>query len=362
MSDPTIFKPMKRDGIGSGANSACARLALRFDVAELVKAYRATRDRYALATHVAGHDGKSYHDGWTGVSLRSNGGAWNFAGPGRPSAAPFRDTEVMTTVPAWAQVVAAFPCTKESVRLSVLGPHGTIVPHCDEHIGFRLGRIRLHVPIVTSREVVMTIGGHVCEWRPGEVWFGDFSQTHTVVNGGAEERAHLVLDAQLSDELLRLFPPEFLAGQPAIAVFPRSRAVSGLELAAARCRFLVPRGSAASDRLVENLLPAERAIFARPDQAEESLRAELAVIDSELVLCLNERPVFALEPIGDGRFRLCGWPLHVELRVELEGSPARATRVAFVGDETAATWETLDARGDTKSRGDRTGAVRALEG
>lgn len=319
----------------------CARLALRFDAAALVRAYLETRARYALATHVAGHDGRSYHDGWTGVSLRSNGGRWNFAGPGRPSAHPFRDTEAMAAVPYWAEVVGAFPCAKESVRVSVLGPGGRIVPHCDEHIGLHLGRIRLHVPIVTSPQVVMTIGGQACDWQPGEVWFGDFSRTHTVVNRGAEDRAHLILDAQVSDELVRLFPPEFIARRPEIAIFPRLRPVTRPALEAARCRFLVPRSSAAGRLLLEMLAPEERAAIEEAGPIED-LRAEVSLVDSDLILSLNERPAYALEPVGERRFRLCGWPLRYELGVEHGGAPARAARVTLVGEEPTTTWETLD--------------------
>jgi len=314
--------------------AVCARLPLGFDIDRLVEAYHRTRERYALATHVAGHDGRSYHDGWQGVSLRSNGGQWRFAGPGRPSPAPFRDTEVVERVPFWREVLDAFHCDKESVRVSVLTAGGTITPHCDEHVGFAFGRLRLHVPMVTSDAVVMEIGGQRCDWRPGELWFGDFRHVHTVVNRGASARAHLVLDVQVNDWVLDLFPPEFLALQP-VARFPGLRRASAEELARSQCAFAIPAELPQAAELLDALLPAARA---EVERAAAVLDARLVVIDDTLTLELNGVPAFALEPLSGDRLRMCGWPLRFELR--LTRGPSGITAVSLVDGETATTWET----------------------
>jgi Aspartyl/Asparaginyl beta-hydroxylase len=320
----------------ASTSAVCARLPLRFDVDRLVDAYHRTRELYALATHVAGHDGRSYHDGWQGVSLRSNGGEWRFAGPGRPSPAPFRDTEVVDRVPFWREVLDAFRCDKESVRVSVLAAGGTITPHCDEHVGFAFGRLRLHIPMVTSDAVVMEIGGQRCDWQPGELWFGDFRHVHTVVNRGAAARAHLLLDVQVNDWVLGLFSPEFLAHQP-VARFPELCPATPQELAHCQCAFAIPAESPAAGELLDALLPAARE---QVERAVPPLRARLVAIDDTLTLELNGVPVFALEPLAHHRFRLCGWPLRFELRLARRASGI--TAVSLGDGETTTTWEARD--------------------
>lgn len=310
-------------------------LALRFDVDKLVDAYEQTRRLYALAPHRAGHDGRSYHQGWAGVSLRSNGGRWDDSRPARPSPELLRDTEVIARVPYWAEVLDAFPCPKESVRVSVLAPHGRIVPHHDDDVGFAFGRLRLHVPILTSPEVVMEIDGERCIWTPGETWYGDFGRTHAVVNGSSSARVHLLLDVQLNEALLALFPSELIAAQPRIHIFPEPRALPRDELAALACRFVIPRASGEAELLLGELYPDERA---RVDGHGADLQAEIALGQAELQLHLNGTPVYALEPIGRTRFRLCAWPLRYELEIVMEHG--RASAVALADGELRTSWET----------------------
>lgn len=313
---------------------ASVRLALRFDVDRLVDAYHQTRRLYAPAEHRAGHDGKSYHQGWAGVSLRSNGGRWDDSRPARPSPELLRDTEVLARVPYWAEVLDAFPCPKESVRISVLAPNGRIIPHQDDDVGFEYGRLRIHVPILTSPDVVMEIGGERCTWPPGEVWYGDFGRTHTVVNSGRDPRVHLLLDVQLNDALLRLFPRDFVAAQPRIVIFPESRTLPREELAAFACRFVIARQSREAELLLNELYPDERAAI---DVHGADFEAEIAMAAHELRLHLNGTPVYALEPIGGSRFRLCGWPLRYELHIVKD--PARVIAIELTDGDFRTSWE-----------------------
>jgi hypothetical protein len=188
--------------------------------------------------------------------------------------------------------------------------------------------------MVTSDAVVMEIGGQRCAWQPGEVWFGDFRHLHTVVNRGASARAHLLLDVQVNDWVLDLFSPEFLAHQQ-VARFPDLRRATPRELVQCQCAFEIPADSPATAELLDALLPAAREEVERPDQP---LRARLVMIDDTLTLELNDRPVFALEPLAPHRFRLCGWPLRFELRLERNTSGIAA--VSLADGDCATTWET----------------------
>jgi hypothetical protein len=315
------------------ASEVCAQLSLRFDVGKLVEAYLRTRALYDPVTHLAGHDGRSYHEGWQGVSLRSNAGKWADAGPGGPGPAPFRDTEVVDRVPFWRDLLDAFRCAKESVRISVLEPSGTIIPHCDDHVGFEFGRLRLHVPILTSDAAVMEIAGQRMCWQPGELWFGDFRQVHTVKNRGAAARVHLVLDLQLNEWLLGLFPAEFLARR-SIVVYPELCAVTH-DLSLYQCRFAIPEDSPEAIELLGalDLLTRERL-----GDVRGPIAAELVAIDDSLTLALNGEPAFALDPQPGERFRMCGWPLRYELQLVRHATGVATVRFAGGGRVTA--WET----------------------
>jgi hypothetical protein len=293
-----------------------ARLQGGFDPSRLRQAYDETRRLFALAEHRAGHDGRAYHDGWAGVSLRSNGGHWRTSGPGRPGLEPFRDSEVTARVPYWREVLRAFPCPLESVRLSVLQAGGRIVPHHDDDVGFEFGRLRLHVPIVTSPDVCLLIEGQRCDFAPGEVWWGDFAREHSVTNAGREARAHLLLDVQISAALLARFPPEVLSAQPRIRTFPPAVTLDAATLRAWEGRFELPRGSQPAELLLEPLFPEERAAFPADGPPH---RVEIALDGEHLRLALDGVPLYALEPVAAERLRLLGFPLRYELQRDSNG-------------------------------------------
>src|SRR5438876_1146062 len=46
--------------------------------------------------------------------------------------------------------------------------------------------------------------------KPGEFWYGDFSLPHWVKNGSSIIRIHMVIDVEITDWVLTLFPREFI--------------------------------------------------------------------------------------------------------------------------------------------------------
>ena len=109
-----------------------------------------------------------------------------------------------------------------AVRILTLPPGGHIKEHFDYHTNFQYGLLRLHIAIVTHPDVEFVIGGERVSFMPGELWFGDFSMTHSVENKSDVTRVHLVIDVQINDFVLSMFPDEYVAGRRAegIAITP----------------------------------------------------------------------------------------------------------------------------------------------
>jgi hypothetical protein len=93
-----------------------------------------------------------------------------------------------------AEVMAAFPCDKNRVRLMRLRAGGRILRHSDPLHQIDRTLVRLHVPVVTSPAVRFVVGDHPLAMRPGEVWHVDVRFPHEVHNESTEHRVHLVLD------------------------------------------------------------------------------------------------------------------------------------------------------------------------
>lgn len=70
---------------------------------------------------------------------------------------------------------------------------GMIPPHCDK--GYSLNHShRVHIPIATNNQAVLTVGDEDKVLREGEVWEINNSRVHAAKNGGAEPRIHLICD------------------------------------------------------------------------------------------------------------------------------------------------------------------------
>lgn len=139
---------------------------------------------------------------WSGAALRSHDGCTttlDYQG------SAYRDTPLMARLPYVRSVIGSFACETRRVRLLSLQPGAVIGTHRDAmHEGFH-EIVRLHVPIVTNDAVSFVVAGQDLVMRPGELWFVDVSQPHSVANRGAASRVHLVLDCVVNEWLFRVF-------------------------------------------------------------------------------------------------------------------------------------------------------------
>lgn len=269
---------------------------------------------------------------WTGLSLRSQGGRWDSTHPGGPGLLPWVDTELLEKTPYFREVLSSLECEVRSVRLSALQPGGKIAEHSDLVLSIEHGAVRLHIPIVTSPDIVFTINGQRIHWDEGEFWYGDFVHNHWVENPTGSRRVHIVLDAIVNDWLLGLFPPEFIEARRAdIPMPPAPTQVDRLERFA--CRFIGQFG---------NLLPkhvtGQDTDVLMANGIKNKIEATVEIEDGALMLKVGGRSYTRLIPIGDNRFALSGG--HPALWMEF-GLEQDAVRRAHVKAKIRHQWATI---------------------
>jgi hypothetical protein len=169
---------------------ARVRLPLRFDSEALAA------DVAALpASEWMAHFNTSYYEGeWSGVALRSSGGAPLALYPDPSADADWQSTATLTRCPALAAALEVFECPLQSVRLLALGPGARIREHRDYRLGHEDGEVRIHVPITTSADVEFIHDGERVDMALGEAWYLDLNLPHSVANAGEQRRVHLVVD------------------------------------------------------------------------------------------------------------------------------------------------------------------------
>lgn len=123
-------------------------------------------------------------------------------------------TPIVEHLPYFKSVLEFFQCQRGRARILKLLPGAEIGEHRDineEVASFAHGQVRLHIPIATNPEVSFYVGGARYHMREGHLYYVDFTERHSVRNGGDTERIHLVLDLKVNDWLARMFPPLTLA-------------------------------------------------------------------------------------------------------------------------------------------------------
>ena len=183
-----------------------------------------------------------YHKGeWTGIALYSMGGKQSTF-PSAAGTEHYQETEELQSAPYFRQILRELECPKEVVRILFLPPEGHIKDHFDFHTSFQFGLLRLHIPIVTHPDVIFIIDGQQVAMNPGELWYGDFSKVHSVKNNSPVVRVHMVIDVQINDFVLSLFPEDFIARRRAegISITTEPIPASEAELRRFACDFRIP--------------------------------------------------------------------------------------------------------------------------
>lgn len=127
-----------------------------------------------------------------------------------------QDTTLRAALPALERVLAQFPEGTEwhRIRLMRLAPGGgELQRHTDQvdvDSGFGVGQLlRVHIPLKTNPDVRFTVWNEQGAPREvhmpyGQPWVLDTRWPHMAVNGGTEERIHLVMDAVTTPALQKM--------------------------------------------------------------------------------------------------------------------------------------------------------------
>jgi hypothetical protein len=306
------------------------RLPRTYDVGRLREDLARLDARYAQWQPQNGQ----YHNGeWTGLSLYAPGGDVHSAAAARPSLArPLLPTEGLAETPYIAELLNELACPKQVVRVLALPPGGRIEEHTDDNSGFRWGALRLHVPIVTHPDVDFRIDSQRCVWKEGELWYGDFTRVHSVVNASPIRRVHLVIDVEVNEFLLGLFPHGYVdevRGDDLLPTWQPALELDEEKLRRFTCEFALP-----GDFL----------------GVSEDVPGELLVEEKHLRVAFNGKPSWRVHPVSDTRLRILGYGPGAYLEIEREESgriaavvlvsPTAVAKPKRFGEVTRVIWPT----------------------
>ena len=255
-----------------------------------------------------------YHKGeWTGIALYSMGGKQSTF----PSAAGtdhYQETEELQRAPYFKHVLDDLKCPKEVVRILFLPPEGHIKDHFDFHTSFQFGLLRLHIPIVTHPDVAFFIDGQRMFWNPGELWYGDFSKVHSVKNNSQIVRVHMVIDVQINEFVLSLFPEEFIARRrgEGISITTDPIPASEAELRRFACDFKIP-----GEYMPMFVIGKPLATLVK------GANAAVRLIDGKLNVLIDNAPAFRLDRLSDDIFGISGLPPGMTLQLRRENQVVR---------------------------------------
>ncbi|WP_218310747.1 aspartyl/asparaginyl beta-hydroxylase domain-containing protein [Alteromonas antoniana] len=151
-------------------------------------------DAQLLAQEVGAIDSalwRPHHEGFKGnysIPLVSVNGEDNndFKGP-------MAATDVLNASPYLKKVIASFGEVIGRSRLMALDPGAEVPVHSDINYHW-YKRVRIHIPITTTPDVIFYCGDKSVNMRAGEAWIFDSWKYHRVVNASDIFRVHLVID------------------------------------------------------------------------------------------------------------------------------------------------------------------------
>lgn len=248
-------------------------------------------------------------DDWAVLPLRAPQGLANRTDPGLPGE-EYAATGLLDSLPGFGEILRRMPCEIMAARLMRLRPGTHIDRHVDRFFGFDYGKVRLHVPVITSERTVMVFGDDEVHWHADALWYGDFSTPHTVRNDGRNDRIHLVLDCVLSQDLVALFRTwsqslGWLRSRTPLAV-----AAPG------------PVGLARRYSVARRALDWTQSTDAALDEA---VLFEISILaDNHLAMRLPTGVDAVLHPVGDTEYRVGRMP--EEITVRFDGDSAAVIR------------------------------------
>ena len=173
------------------------RLPFAFDPARLQRDLETAASQQWIAHFVK----QNYEGDWSVIPLRGTAGATHpvMMIYSDPRAKGFEDSPMLGVCPYFREVLAAFRCPLQAVRLMRLTPGSIIKEHFDDDLSFDDGTVRIHIPITTNPGVVFEVNRRRVDMAVGEAWYLRLCDPHRVANSGETDRVHMVIDATVND-------------------------------------------------------------------------------------------------------------------------------------------------------------------
>ncbi len=94
-----------------------------------------------------------------------------------------------------AHMAAEIDAGERVARLMLieLAPHSRIRTHKDEG-AYAEATERYHLPLITNRDCLVQILEESAHMEPGDIWWFNKHEAHSVTNFGTEARVHMVMD------------------------------------------------------------------------------------------------------------------------------------------------------------------------
>ena len=130
---------------------------------------------------------------------------------------PDDDRPVLNTLPYIREsIYKTIPGNPAKCVVAKLRPGGQVLMHRDGYIDdlerddryfydYFYSTIRIHIPVVTSKEALFFCNGEFFHMPAGEVWLVNNISDHAVLNENPVlERTHIIVDMHPDDELMRM--------------------------------------------------------------------------------------------------------------------------------------------------------------
>lgn len=140
------------------------------------------------------YNSNDYSGKWTSIALMSKDGKSSNINAFLNDTEKLIPTDILDTCDYFKKILNELLFEKTAVRLLNLGTGAAIKPHKDHCLGYEDGMFRLHIPIITNSDVEFILDNQRLIMNEGECWYFNANFTHSVKNGGDEDRIHLVID------------------------------------------------------------------------------------------------------------------------------------------------------------------------
>ncbi len=120
----------------------------------------------------------------------------------------FKECLILQKCPAIRQFLDSIPGKKLSCRISIMEKGTEIHPHRDYFRSLEFGVIRLHLPIQTDPKIFFQIENRKYHLNKGRLHYVNISKIHQLINPIKKNRIHIIVDLEVTRELLKYFRME----------------------------------------------------------------------------------------------------------------------------------------------------------